>query len=201
MKAVLESPRIYQLYQEIGGFFSARVNAILEYVEIAPRARIIDIGCGPGHIVKHLPADVDYIGFDIDGPSIAFAKAHFGALGQFEARAFDAQTAEALAPADIVMMNGVMHHVSDDELADILTNVRAAMKDDGVLFTLDGCYAMGQPWIAKWLLDNDRGVHVRDAAGYRKVLEGVFDRVDLHIRDDLSRLPYTFAIGIAKKRG
>lgn len=201
MRFSLESPRVYQLYQEAGGFFSARVKAILEYIEIGPHARVIDIGCGPGYIVKYLPCGVDYIGFDIDEPSIAFARAHFGAIGRFEGRPFDAQAAKTLAPADIVMMNGVMHHISDSELTEILVHARSALKDDGVLFTLDGCYTMRQSWIAKWLLDNDRGLHVRDEAGYRKVLEGVFNRVDLHIRDDLSRIPYTFAIGVVKKYG
>jgi hypothetical protein len=96
------------------------------------------------------------------------------------------------------MMNGVMHHIGDADLAATLACVKAALKPGGLLFTLDGCYAPGQSRIDKWLLDNDRGVHVRDAAGYRALLAGTFDDVDLHIRNDLSRLPYTFAIGVAR---
>ena len=46
-----------------------------------------------------------------------------------------------------------------------LAQVRKALRPGGVLFTLDGCYAAGQPRLAKWLLDNDRGVHVREAEG------------------------------------
>jgi len=30
------------------------------------------------------------------------------------------------------------------------------------------------------------------------LLDDAFDDVDLHIRNDLSRLPYTFAIGVAR---
>lgn len=199
MKHVLSVPAIYQLYQELGGFFGARVKAIRDYLPIAPGARIIDIGCGPGHIVRHLPRGIDYIGLDIDGPSIAYAQARFGGLGRFRARFFDAAAAAELGPADIVMMNGVMHHIGDADLAETLGHVRAALRPGGRLFTLDGAYAPGQPRIAKWLLDNDRGVHVREAEGYRRLLEAGFDRVDMHVRDDLSRLPYTFAIGVARK--
>jgi hypothetical protein len=97
------------------------------------------------------------------------------------------------------MMNGVMHHIGDADLAATLGHVKAALKPGGVLFTLDGCYAPGQPWLDKWLLDNDRGVHVRDAAGYRTLLERSFGQVELHVRDDYSRLPYTFAIGVVRK--
>ncbi|MCC6827386.1 MAG: methyltransferase [Novosphingobium sp.] len=198
MKQVLKHPAIYQLYQELGGFFGARVRAIRQYLPLTPGMKVIDIGCGPGHIVRHLPAGIDYVGLDIDEPSIAYARARFGDRGRFDTRFFDAAAVDDLGPVDVVMMNGVMHHIGDADLAATLACVKAALKPGGLLFTLDGCYAPGQSRIDKWLLDNDRGVHVRDAAGYRALLAGTFDDVDLHIRNDLSRLPYTFAIGVAR---
>lgn len=198
MKQLLKHPALYQLYQELGGFFAARVSAIREYLDIQPSARIIDIGCGPGHILRHLPAGVDYVGFDIDEPSIAYARARFGQRGQFHCRLFDGAGVQEFGPADVVMMNGVLHHIPDAELTETLGHVRDVLKPGGVLFTLDGCYAPGQSRLAKWLLDNDRGVHVREADGYRALLEGTFSQVEMHIRDDYSRLPYTFAIGVAR---
>jgi len=198
MKQLLKHPAIYQIYQELGGFFAARIVAIRDYLPIVPGARIIDIGCGPGHIVKYLPEGIDYIGLDIDQPSIDYANARFGKRGRFQARFFDADAVRDLGAVDIVMMNGVMHHIGDDDLAGTLAHVRSALKPGGALFTLDGCYAPGQSRLAKWLLDNDRGVHVREASGYRRLLDQSFGNVEMHIRDDLSRLPYTFAIGVAR---
>jgi SAM-dependent methyltransferase len=198
VKQILQKPAIYQLYQELGGFFGARIKAIREYLPIAPGARIIDIGCGPGHIVRHLPQGIDYTGLDIDQASIDFARARFGDRGRFEARLFDQAAAAELGPADIVMLNGVMHHIGDEDLAATLSAIKAALKPGGYLFTLDGCYDAGQSRIARWLLDNDRGVHVRSAAGYRSLLEDCFGPVAMHVRSDLSWAPYTFAIGIAR---
>ena len=106
MKSILNNPAIYQSYQEIGGFFAARVTAIRQYLAIKPGARIIDIGCGPGHIISHLPRGIDYVGFDIDPVGIAYAQRHFGALGQFHALPFDSGAARELGGADFVMMNG-----------------------------------------------------------------------------------------------
>lgn len=199
MKQMLKHPAIYQLYQELGGFFGARVRAIRQYLPLTPCMKVIDIGCGPGYIVRHLPAGIDYVGLDIDEPSIAYARARFGDKGRFDTRFFDAAAVDDLGPVDVVMMNGVMHHIGDADLAATLACVKAALKPGGALFTLDGCYAPGQSRIDKWLLDNDRGVHVRDAAGYRALLDGTFEDVDMHVRNDLSRLPYTFAIGVARK--
>jgi SAM-dependent methyltransferase len=200
MKAILNHPALYQAYQNAGGFFGARVKAIADYLSLRPGMRVIDIGCGPGYIVRHLPADIDYIGFDIDQVYIDHAQRAFGHLGQFHCRYFDAAATREFDGADVVMMNGVLHHVSDQELGGTLANVRDVLTSDGVLFTLDGCYREGQSRIARWLLNNDRGEYVRNRDGYDHVLRTTFDNVDLAIRDDYSRVPYTFIIGISRKQ-
>jgi SAM-dependent methyltransferase len=199
MRAILNHPALYQAYQNAGGFFGARIKAISDYLTLRPGMRVIDIGCGPGYVLRHLPVGIDYIGFDIDRSYIDHARRSFGHLGTFHCRYFDADAAREFAGADVVMMNGVLHHISDHELSETLTHVRDALKDDGVLFTLDGCYREGQSRIAKWLLDNDRGEFVRDQDGYDQALSGVFGNVRFAIRDDYSRVPYTFIIGLSRK--
>ncbi|MET4804160.1 methyltransferase [Bradyrhizobium sp. LB11.1] len=199
MKAILNHPVLYQVYQNAGGFFGARVKAIADYLTLRPGMRVIDIGCGPGYILRHLPDGIDYTGFDIDQAYIAYAQRAFGHLGIFHCRHFDAAAAQEFAGADVVMMNGVLHHVADADLKTTLVDIRDVLKADGVLFTLDGCYSEGQSRIARWLLDNDRGEFVRDHAGYDQVLRGAFGKVNLAIRDDYSRVPYTFIIGVSRK--
>ena len=199
MKSMLSHPVLYQAYQSAGGFFGARLKAIQDYLTLRPGMRVLDIGCGPGYILRHLPSGVDYNGFDIDQRYIAHASRSFGHLGKFHCRYFDAAAAVEFSGADLIMMNGVLHHIADGELKDTLANVHAALADDGVLFTTDGCYRQGQSSIAKWLLDNDRGEFIRDQNGYERVLRSTFKNVDLAIRDDYSWVPYTFIIGVSRK--
>ena len=196
---ILQSPVLYQTFQQAGGFFGARVKAINDYVTLRPDMRIIDIGCGPGHILRHLPDNINYVGFDIDQSYIDHAKKIFGNRGKFLCRYFDAAAAQELAGVDLVMMNGVLHHISDAELQTTLANIRDVLKDDGVLFTLDGCYREGQSRFAKWMLDNDRGEYVRTEDGYRTILSRTFGGVQMTIREDYARVPYTFVIGLAAK--
>jgi SAM-dependent methyltransferase len=198
LKDVLASPRLYQTFQEAGGFFGARLKAIRDYVAIRPGARIIDVGCGPGFLAQHLPKGVNYIGFDIDEAYIAYARQNFGHLGTFHCRIFDDAAAAEFGPADIVMMNGVVHHLDDATALTVFATIRKALAPGGLLFTLDGCFRDGQNPLAAWLLRSDRGEFVRTEPGYRALLGQVFEDVTIHLREDISRVPYSFAIGLAK---
>ena len=163
-----------------------------------PGMRVIDIGCGPGHILQYCRRhDLQRLRHRRNLYRICTAT--FGHLGTFHCRYFDAAAAREFAGADLVMMNGVLRHIGDEDLGSTLANIRDVLKDDGVLFTTDPCYRQGQSPIAKWLLDNDRGEFIRDEDGYNKVLGNAFTRVNFAIREDLSRLPYTFAIGVMQK--
>jgi len=113
MKAILDSPMLYHTFQRAIGGFSARVKAINEYLSLKQGQVVIDIGCGPGHIAAHLPRGVDYHGFDIEPQYIEYAKRHFGGVAAFHCRMFDADAARTLGLADVVMMNGVLHHMDD----------------------------------------------------------------------------------------
>jgi|ERR1700722_14192502 SAM-dependent methyltransferase len=199
LKRLLNSPVIYQSFQEAGGFFGARVKAIEEFLNIESGVSVLDIGCGPGYILKHLSRNVHYVGYDIDQSYVDHANTKFGGRGSFYCRLFDATAAQELSPVDIVMMNGVLHHLSDAELAGTLTNARSVLRPGGIFFSLDGCYCPGQSAFRKWMLDNDRGHFVRDEAGYRAILGSVFEDVELHVREGYSRIPYTFVIGLSRK--
>ena len=199
LRDVLNSPTVYQKFQEWGGFFGARLRGVAEFLDIKPGMRLLDIGCGPGYILDHLPKEVEYFGFDIDASYISHAQEKFGDRGEFFCKYFDKDSVSLVAPIDIAMMNGVLHHISDEELNKTLAVIYATLRPGGVLFSLDGCYRKGQSRFNRWMLDNDRGQFVRDEIGYREVLQRTFDRVDLHVRENYSRVPYSFVVGLSHK--
>ena len=80
---ILKLPLVYQMFQHLGGFFDARLKAIGSYLPIKSGQKVVDIGCGPGFIVEHLPRGISYLGFDTDASYIAYAMGRFGDKGRF----------------------------------------------------------------------------------------------------------------------
>lgn len=199
MKHPLEIADIYHACQKMGGFFNARLKAFHDYLDFSGVHRIFDIGCGPGHIIKHIPERIDYIGFDIDHRYIESANHQFGNRGRFVVRNFDSSAAGDYGQPDLILMNGVLHHMDDRCARTNLENIAAVLTDHGVFFAIDGCYRTGQNPLIHYLLKKDRGQFVRTALGYQNLVSAVFPQTEVFVREDLSWVPYTFAITLARK--
>jgi SAM-dependent methyltransferase len=201
MKSVLQNGAMYHLFQVAVGAFSARVSMMRRYLHLQAGQRVIDIGCGPGHILTKMPEGVIYDGFDMECDYIDFANQHFGNKGSFHCRLFDIDAVSEFGPADIVMMNGVLHHMDDDSARMTVSLIEKILKPGGTFFALDGVYTAGQGAIAKWFLDNDRGKFVRTEAAYRAIFLASFPSCEIYLHDDLLRIPYSLAISLCRKAG
>lgn len=190
---VLDFPRVYSWFANcIGG--DARSVYTREYVRPVPGERIVDIGCGPADIVSELPDGVEYVGIDMSPEYIEAARARFGHRASFYCQSISSEIGVRLAPFDIAMANGVLHHLDDAQALDLLKLARASLTAGGRLVTLDGCYLPSQPAIARWLLKMDRGKHVRALEAYVELARREFGAVVPHLRQDLLRIPYTHLI-------
>jgi SAM-dependent methyltransferase len=151
---------------------------------------VIDIGCGPGYAVQWLPGS-QYFGFDVCGAYIDYATRKFGRHAVFHCGLFSPQCASTLPKADLVLMMGLLHHLTDEECVSLLRLAKSAMKDGGKLLTLDGCYKDGQSRMARYFLDSDRGEYIRTPESYIRIARSVFGKVVPSLRDDLFFIPYT----------
>jgi SAM-dependent methyltransferase len=159
--------------------------------------RLLDIGCGPAYLLEHLPG-ISYYGFDTNCSYIEYAKRKYGDRGYFCCQPFSAAAAESLKPVDAVLMAGLLHHLNDNEAQDLLNLCAQSLKDDGRLFTLDGCYVAGQSPIAKILLQRDRGRFVREEPEYVRLASSAFRHVNSVVRHDLFSVPYTANVMVCR---
>lgn len=199
LRRVLESPVVYQLFQQSGGFFNARLKAIARHLDVPETGVIVDVGCGPGYLRRHLPSTCRYIGFDTDQDYIDFARRHHAQNAEYHCQPFDAGAVAQVRPVDIVMMNGLLHHLTDAEAQTVVTDAYNALKPGGRIFTLDGCYTPGQTAFKRRLLDLDRGQYVRTRDEYAALFAGEFGPVRSVVEEDLSWVPYTWISHIATK--
>jgi cyclopropane fatty-acyl-phospholipid synthase-like methyltransferase len=194
VRAVLSIPRVYSLFRSIVSGPSQQRTYVRDYVHARPGDRILDIGCGPADVLEYLPADVHYDGFDLSESYIERARWRWGDRGTFRCAKVDAGVVGAGEAYDVVLANGVVHHLEDAEAESLFRVAHDALKPGGRLVTLDGCYVAGQSAVARYLLSRDRGRNVRAAEAYEALARRVFSDVTLHIRHDLLRIPYTLLI-------
>ncbi len=193
LRDVLGIPKVYSAFARfVGG--DARGAYVRDYVRPAPGAKVLDIGCGTADILTWLPAGIEYTGFDSSAPYIAEAQARFGSRGHFFQAEVTPERAREFSGFDIVLANGVLHHLDDADARHLLDIARIALRPGGRLVTLDGAYAAGQSPIARMLLARDRGRFVRPADAYRTLALQAFGNVKIDVRHDLLRMPYTLAI-------
>ena len=186
-------PRFYSAFAGLVGG-SARDIYARDYIRASSGDRILDIGCGPGDILAHLPTDVRYVGFDANPSYIENARQRFGGRGEFFCHHITRAMLDQFAGFDIVLANGVLHHLDDVDAMALLEIAQRALKTGGRLVTLDGCYVEGQSRVARYLLARDRGEFVRTQDEYARLTRPFFANVTLHIRDDLMRIPYTHIV-------
>ncbi len=100
---------------------------------------------------------------------------------------------------DIVMANGVFHHLNDGEATQLAEIASEALKPAGRFCSFDGCFTDDQGRIARYIITKDRGLNVRVPEGYRSLVRPYFLSVELSVRHDMLRIPYTHAILVATK--
>lgn len=192
LRKLLELPSVYRWFQRVvsGG---AAQRLVCEYLRPNRGDRVLDIGCGPGHLLEEL-GPVDYVGFDYNADYIRQAQARFGTRGRFMCLDVANAGPIEIGQFDLVIAIGVLHHLDDEAARNLLRLAKQSLKPNGRLVTLDGCFTPRQSAIARAILRNDRGRFVRTEPEYLRLVREYFPSVEVDIRRDFIRIPYTHII-------
>lgn len=192
IRSVLSLPTAYRLAQDAIGATRFRRHVVSEILEATDDDRVVDIGCGTADILDHLPA-VDYLGYDHSEQYIEDARRRYGDRGRFITTG-----AEHIGATDrdrtLAMMIGVLHHLDDDQARSALELARDHLIPGGRFVSVDPTITDGQPRIARFLAQRDRGQHVRTPESIASLVGEVFPDHDISVRHDLLRVPYSHVI-------
>ena len=199
VRGLLSYPLIYDSFQSVLGVKSARRKYVSKYIRPNQGSRLLDIGCGTGQILNYLPESVEYHGYDLSQEYIDLAMASYGERGFWHCASVSEIEALEYSSFDIVMANGVLHHLDDRQVKETVGKAALALKSGGRFCSLDGCFIDDQNPIARFLVSQDRGRNVRSPEDYQTLISPFFDTVELTVRHDMLRLPYTHAILVGTK--
>ena len=142
-----------------------------EYIRARDGQRVLDVACGLGDMLDHLPA-VSYVGIDTNQDYITTASRIRGSeRARFLCASTDDLPSLDLAEFDIALVISALHHLTDAQVSTMVSSVQHALKPGGRLVTVDPVWKPDQRTTARVLIALDRGRYVRDLDGYARLLE------------------------------
>tara|TARA_B100000780_G_C20985065_1_gene393781 strand:+ start:222 stop:812 length:591 start_codon:yes stop_codon:yes gene_type:complete len=195
IKKVLNFPILYKLSQKIFLADNFR-KKILKKLITNEDLNILDIGCGPGNMVKYLSFN-KYFGFDSDQKYIDYASKKYKKCNFF-CEIFSETSVQKIDKIDTVILFGLLHHISNKETLELFKNIKLSLKKNFKIIILDPVFENGQNPIAKFLIQNDRGKFVRTSDEYSKL----FKKSNLNASYNIYHqkiVPYTWIVSVIEK--
>lgn len=123
------APEYLAHWKDIQGY-RAPVRAFLRDA-VPDRARVLDAGCGPGHLTQDLPASVDVVGFDIAESMLDLARRR-RPHGAYHVHDYHLPIPRAWGRFDAALALGTLEFC--DDLPLVLGHLAAALRPGGRLF-------------------------------------------------------------------
>jgi len=197
IRRVLARGGIYAAVQSLAGANRARRWLAGHFWRATSGTKVIDVGCGTGEVLDFLPTSVRYVGFDLSAQYIGHARQRYGARGDFlvgTAADFLAHPDSRLADADLVLCNGLLHHLDDAEVLDVFRLAARLLKPTGRMVCLEPTTLAHQvPW-SRWMMSQDRGKNIRQEHQWKSLAARAFPSFETHILTGLYRIPYTHIV-------
>jgi SAM-dependent methyltransferase len=190
----LSHPLVYEAFHHLIGARRWMRQFAHEVVKPRDGDLVFDIGCGPGALLRSMPVTATYVGFDRNEAYIERARCMNGGRGRFICDDVSNFANHVLEPADIAVAIGFLHHLDDDLALTMLRQAANALKSGGRLVTVDPCFHPDQNALQRFVVSNDRGMHVRPFERYLELCSVVFSRPNGRFKKGNLPFPHSVCI-------
>ncbi len=194
--SILSHRLFYSLFQMIMSGTSFRKMIVKNLIR-KKNVNILDVGCGPAEILESLNK-VNYFGYDINSNYIDYAKKKYGGKGSFFCKKFTKGELKKLPKFDHVLLLGILHHLNDKEIYNLLRLTKKALKKKGNIITEDPVLIDKQNLFSKFIIKMDRGSNVRSKKEYIDLIKKFFKKINSKIYHQ-KFIPYTWFVMNCKK--
>ena len=199
IQGIFDNPIVYRLFQLI--ISKKSTLKIIENELISPTnsTRILDFGCGVGHLSK-LFVGKYYLGIEPIESCVTAAN-RFYRQKDIVFRFGDHETLKSYEDAsfDLIMAIGVVHHLNDESFKVLTSESYRLLKPGGRFVTLDPVFHSQQRSLSRWVVSKDRGEWVREQTQYLSTLAEFFSSINSKNYSGLLRIPYDHIFVTATK--
>ena len=189
--APLRLPRLYNFLQRSVGGGRDRPAFVRRHVFFRSDEKVVDAGCGTGGALEFLPP-VNYFGFDPNPDYIRVAQSRYGSRGHFLCGDASSPRVRELAQgADAFLSLGVLHHLTDPQICQILSLARACLRSGGRFIFYEPCFSANDDLLGRIFMRLDRGGNIKTDQAWRALVAEYFATVDEHIRRPVCWFRYT----------
>jgi len=190
------SPGTYVKFEEKYGFFNTLNSRLVNFMDVRPGSRILDIGCGAGastnQMLDHIPGST-VVGVDNSPAMLQEARLRYGESDRLTFLEADAAKLSNIAFGlfDAVVYSASIFLIPDYQ--ESLRQVKALLNSDGVVGVtfMDGVYdAQGQNFLASADQLLNEGVSLKKAVELDELLSFLHEMFrNLRSRDENFELP------------
>ena len=199
MNNLLAISALYDGFQSLVGTRAIRSYFVSNYVKPKLGDKLLDLGCGTGGLLNHLPA-LNYFGYDPSEKYIKSAKAAYRNNPDVSFCSGDLNDFVFIKNSfDKVILLGVLHHVDDHVANALLSTGHLALKKGGILISMDMCEREDINVLAKWMNKFDRGKHIRTQDQYKSLLSTHFKNIEDYDYCGRGRVPLSHYVLKCKK--
>ena len=154
--------------------FKAIRALIRKDLDLSAGKRTLDLGCGPGAFAPMFK-NQDYVGADLNRGYIEYARKKLpGTFIVSDARQLEMPDARF----EQVLIFGLLHHLSDEDVRAVLRETKRVLVPGGRLLVIEDIPAISKMNLIGHLIHNvENGEHIRPSEDYRR-LYGEFGRIE-----------------------